>query len=116
MYLNKDLVVGKEDHDLNAEILNYLLDNVYRGEDGRLIIPILWNDKVKHLLSQNFDLSWKVLKSNLKKYSKDPNKLQLMNDNIRELESAGIIEKLSIGEGTILRYNNIISHGHLFKF
>ena len=93
-YLNKDLIPENDDVELNNELVKYLLDNTSRTEDGRLIMPLLWNDKVKHLLSQNFNLAKNILFSNIKKYSKDKSKLNLMNDNILELEQAGIIERV----------------------
>ena len=94
LYLNKETNNLPEDHDLNSELVQFLLDNVDRGEDGRIIMPILWNDKVKHLLAQNFQLAKNVLHSNIKKFSKNESKLNLINANILELQSAGIIEKL----------------------
>ena len=100
-YLNKEIIQNDDDVDLNNELVQYLLNNTERTEDGRLVMPLLWNDKVKHLLAHNFKLAKSVLLSNIKKYSKDETKLCLMSENISELESSGIIERIHDIEGFI---------------
>ena len=37
----------------NKELVQYVLENTDRAEDGRLIMPLLWNGKVCHLLGEN---------------------------------------------------------------
>ena len=86
--------VEVENHELNDELIIYLLENTSRGPDGRLIMPLLWNNKVKHLLARNFELSKCILRSQLKKLSADPSKLILMERTIKEFEELGLIQKV----------------------
>ena len=57
-------------------------------------MSLLWNDKVKHLLPQNFNLAKKILVLNIKKFSENASKLNMINDTILELNQTGIIEKI----------------------
>ena len=51
------------------------------------------NDEVKHL-SQNFNRAKNVLFSNIKNYSKNTSKLNMISDTILELDQTGIIEQI----------------------
>ena len=94
-YLNKDISPFNESLDeVNLKLVQFLLSNTVRAPDGRLIMPLLWNGKVKHLLARNYNLAKSVLSSNFKKLSKNNTHLQLMNANILDLESNGIIERV----------------------
>ena len=57
-------------------------------------MPLLWNGKIKHLFGNNFELAKNILMSNLRKYEKDPEKLNMIDDNILDLDSAGIVERI----------------------
>lgn len=93
--LNKDSQTFSEGSvEINTELVRYLLSNTLRSSDGRLIMPLLWNGKVKHLLANNFKLARSILNSNLKKLLKNTINLELMDSNIKELEASGIIEKI----------------------
>ena len=41
----------------NDKIVNYVLKNTEIDKDGRLIMPLIWNPKVKHLLGSNINLA-----------------------------------------------------------
>ena len=71
-----------------------MLENTTREPDGRLLVPLTWNNSNSHLLSQNYKLSIQILKSSFAKLSSDPLKLKLYNDVINEQRSMGIIEKI----------------------
>ena len=93
--LNVDTETSREDSvELNDKLIDYLLNSYTRDETGRLIMPLLWNGKVKHLLPRNYFLARNILFSTLKKHGKNDVHMQLMHDNISELEEAGIIEKI----------------------
>ena len=87
---NSGLIEG----DLDQSHIEYLLENTDRTADGRLIISLLWNNKVKHLLSTNYQLALGMLNSCLRKFSKNADKLLLIEENFRELEKLGIIEEV----------------------
>ena len=115
--LNKENYSPENSSELDTKLINYLIQNYSRAEDGRIILPLLWNPDVKHLLSKNFNLAKKVLFSNFKKLEKDKAKLDLVECNIRELESAGIIERVSNLED-FLKENptcSFLAHSQIFK-
>ncbi|XP_068226421.1 uncharacterized protein [Palaemon carinicauda] len=78
----------------DVHLINYVLNSVTRSDDGRLVLPILWNKKVSHLLGKNQTLSKLVLKSNFKRYHKDGKSLGMIDEVFREQESLGIIERV----------------------
>ena len=83
-----------QETETNLKVVDFVLNNTKVGSDGRLLMPLTWNDKCAHLLSQNYNLSRNILKSTLKKLIKDPFKLKLYDDVIREQTDLGIIEKI----------------------
>ena len=78
----------------NKELVQYVLENTDRTEDGRLIMPLLWNGKVCHLLGENYSLSRQMLESNLKKLSRNKTHLKMTDDVFKEQEQLGIIERI----------------------
>ena len=116
-YLNKDDFQEEETCELNSKCINYLLDNFSFNKEGRPMMPILWNPKVKHLLAQNYNLAKNVLVSNLKKFGKDPEKLRLIDENIKDLEQEGVIEKINNLE-EYMKLNpscSFLAHNSIFK-
>ena len=65
------------------KLVRYLLNNTQRIEEGRLVMPLLWNGRVSHLLGENTNSAKQILKSNLKKLSKNDEFLKLMDENIK---------------------------------
>ena len=80
--------------EIDDKLVKYVLDSASRTEDGRLVLPLLWNHKVSHLLGKNQNLARQILKSNFKRYHKDGNSLAMIDDVFNEQESLGIIEKV----------------------
>ena len=64
-----------------------------RGEEGRIVVPLLWNGKVPHFLAKNQNLSKMILKSNLKKLKRN-GYLNLVDNTIKEQISSSIISKI----------------------
>ena len=103
--------------ELNTSLIKYLLESVKRSDTGRLIMPLLWNAKVKHLLGHNFDLARNILYSNLKKLKKNTENLYLADDGVRELRDLGIIEPI-LNLEQYLRENpeySFLPHMSIFK-
>ena len=71
--------IGLEDPNVSQSI-STVIDNIERADDGRLIVPILWNERNSHMLANNFNLSKNILMSNLKKYKNYPAKLNMIDD------------------------------------
>ena len=94
-YANLDS--GKIDNnstEVNRNLVKFALNNAERDVDGRIRMPLLWNTKVSHLTGNNYNLSKAILRSNLKKFKKDKNKLILIDDTFKEQENMNIIEKI----------------------
>ncbi|XP_068224998.1 uncharacterized protein [Palaemon carinicauda] len=94
-YLHKDRTdLDGESTEHNKKLVRYLLNNTQRDEEGRLIMPLLWNGRVSHLLGKNTNLAKQILKSNLKKLSKNDEFLRLMDDNIKIQVAQNLIERI----------------------
>ena len=77
----------------NEELINYVLENTYINDEGRICMPLMWN-KMSHLLPKNLYLSQKILSSNLKKFGKNPEHLKLCDEAVKKQIDLGIIEKI----------------------
>ena len=116
-HLNKETEVTENNTELHINQIRYLLDNSTRADDGRLIFPLLWNSDVKHFLAKNFNLAKSVLASTLKKLKQDPSKLEMADNNIKDLESLGIIEKVH-NLDSFMEENptcSFLAHNFIFK-
>ena len=102
--------------EVNQDIINYVLSNTQRAEDGRLIMPLPWNPDCCHLLGKNFNLSKKILYSNLKKL-KTGDKLQMYDKVFKEQEEMGIIERIEDVYGYMKSHPNcsFLPHMGIFK-
>ena len=78
----------------NDKLTNYVLQATERADDGRLIMPLLWNDKVAHLLSTNYGLAKSILYSNFAKLKKEPDKLLMYDAVLQEQIQSGVIEEV----------------------
>ena len=87
-------IYNDSSREIDQEITNFVLDNTYRDDQGSLVMPLLWNEKVDHMLGQNINLSRSVLNSNIKRLQKDPHKLALYDEVIKTQAKDGIIEKI----------------------
>ena len=95
-YLNiDDTMCNDSSVDHHNELVKFLLHSCSRNNDGRLIMPLLWNARVKHLLAQNYKLARSILYGNLKKLKNDSLKMGMIDDNIKTLLNMGIIEPVS---------------------
>ena len=53
-YLNYDSnVYNDESTELNNQLVDFTLKKIHRNEEGRIVVPLLWNGKVSHFLSKN---------------------------------------------------------------
>ena len=103
--------------ELDSNLVDYLLTNAKRRSDGRLEVPILWNDRVKHLLGQNYYLAKSVLVSNMKKHVQSNVHMKLMQDSISELENLAIIERVDNIESFVEENPScsFMAHMQIFK-
>ena len=80
--------------DTNKKLIEFVLNNTRYDADGRLIMPLTWNSKNSHLLSNNYGISIKILESNVSKLKKNPDHIKLYNNVFKEQEDLGVIEKI----------------------
>ena len=99
--------------DLNMKLANYTLDNVKRKEDGRLIIPLMWNPSIKHRLSPNYQLAKCMLKSTFKKLCSTKDGLAKVDEVFLEQERLGIIERVPDVESFLKNSPNAAFLAHM---
>ena len=93
--LNVDQSKENEDYiEVNDYVNKFILDNIERTPEGRLIVPLPWNPKVAHRLGKNFNLAKSVLSANYKRLSKDRKLLQMTDQVIKDQLATGVIEKI----------------------
>ena len=92
--LYEDSLTCEAMSDENIKITQYLLNNLTRNDEGRLIVPLTWKGNVAHLLGKNLNLAQKILNSNFKKWIKEPSKLRMIDDVFQEQLKLGIIDKI----------------------
>ena len=95
-YIDRDYNIYDEStSDVNSKLIKFTIDNTIREEDGRLLMPLLWNSSYSHLLGKNKNLSVAVLNSNFKKLSKNKDKLKMIDQVFKDQESRKIIQKIA---------------------
>lgn len=94
-YIHEGPENGSTISETSKELVNFVLNNISISHDNRLILPALWNEKVKHLLPNNYHLSSNILHSIIKKYKPDTDKLLQYDAVIRQQVNDGILEPVS---------------------
>ena len=91
-----DLDKNSTECETDNKLIDFVLNNtkIDKDNDGRLIMPLTWNSKNSHLLSQNYNLALSILKSNYNKLKNDPIKLKMYDDVFKEQQRLGIVEKV----------------------
>ena len=80
--------------EINNNLVKFALSNCTREDNGRIKMPLLWNSSNSHLLGKNFNLSKVILQSNFKKFKKNKDLINVVDQTFKEQESLGIIEKI----------------------
>ena len=91
---SSDLDDQNSDDVINNELIQAVFSETKQKENGRLVMPILWNPQCSHLLGSNFELAHTVLLSNVKKLRKNPSHFAMVDNVFREQVKLGIIEPL----------------------
>ena len=115
--LNYENLPYEEDSGLNTELVKNSLSNVRMNEDGRITLPLMWNQRVSHLLGQNYNLSKAVLSSNLRKLKKYPERIKMVDEVIKEQVDMGIIERIPNLEDFLRNHPeaSFLAHMPIFK-
>ena len=113
-YENK--IYNEDSTEVNRRAVECALEKCNRLEDGRICMPLLWNEEVKHLLGNNFGLAKKILISNLHKFQKDKSKLKLIDDVFKQQEEDSIIERVPLDNSMISESEySFLPHMPVFK-
>lgn len=111
--LNYDELESSSSHtDEDKNLVKFVINEAECHEDGRLILPCLWDKKVENLLPNNYKLASNILKSNLKKLGKNFDKLKQYNNVFLEQLESGIIEEVNNNNNN----GNISFLGHMGVF
>lgn len=106
-----------ETREIDDKLTKFVIKNTERAPDGRIIMPLLWNDRVCHNLAENSSLSKAVLKSNLRRLRKDSQKLLQYDEVISKQAENGIIE--TVKDINALKQNNqlvsFLPHSAVFR-
>ena len=76
-------------------LIDYVIENTRGNNEGRLIMPLLWNGKVCDHFDNNFTLSKLILKSNFKDLFNNVNRLNMYDSVIKGQEESGIVERIA---------------------
>lgn len=104
-------------YDKNDELVQHTLDNISQAEDGRIIAPLMWEESLFDKIPCNYGLAYQILKSNLKKLSKNRERLLMVDDVFKEQISLGIISKIE-NVTEFIKYNkncSFLAHMPIFK-
>ena len=115
--INECLQCDNEDHlDNTSEVqLNrFVLDNASTTE-GRLELPAIWNNSVIHRLPNNYALAHSVLKTTIRKYQKEPSKLEQYDNCIKLQLEQGIIEEVNAQDVCSKPEISYLAHNAVFK-
>ena len=101
-------------HDENVKLT---LDNCSRAENGRLIMPLMWDNSISEYLPRNFNISKQILQSCLKKLTKDKERLLMVDNVFREQQDIGIISRIDDLESFIETHpkSSFLGHMPIFK-
>ena len=89
-----DELYNDKNKEVDQRLTNFVIESTERDAEGKLVMPILWHEQASHLLGNNKNLSLSILKTNLKKLERNPEKLAMYDGVIKEQAEAGIIEKI----------------------
>ncbi len=102
---------------MNSDIKDFILKESYIDEvTGRITMPCIWHDNLKHLIANNFKLSERILYSNIKRLQKSPEKLKLYDNVIRDQLKDNIIRKID-PTSSFLSHPDVafLAHTGIFK-
>jgi len=90
-YLNYDSI---NDHssDKDQILTSYVINNITRDESGRISVPALWDDDVKHRLPNNYKLANSLLSTVQRKLSSQPDKLFMYDNVVKQQIGDGVLE------------------------
>lgn len=115
--LNYDDKVDSNISDIDQSLCESTLENIERDQNGRLIVPLLWQTANSHLLANNFNLCQKVLHSILKKVNKITGGLEMVDNVIKEQIESNVVERIEdLSEFLLQNHDSsFLAHMPVFK-
>jgi len=86
--------VNCDECDANDSLVEFVINNSRRDDQGRLVMPALWNPELIHLLPNNYKLAHNILNSLFKKFNRCPSKLNQYDAIIKQQLEDGVIERV----------------------
>ena len=86
---------------VDDSLVKLTLNHTTRNHEGRLVMPLMWNNRTCKFLGSNFALSKQILKSILKKHSNNISKLGKIDDVFKDQMASGVIEEIEDLSGFI---------------
>ena len=78
-----------EDQQINNNVLN----NTSRMSDGRIVMPLMWNENYKSLLGRNFNLARQICFACLRKLKKNKDQFKMIHEVI-DNKKMGVISTI----------------------
>ena len=78
----------------DQHIINKVLNNTSRMNDGRIVMPLMWNENYKGLLGRNFNLAKQILLASLRKLKKNKDQFKMIHEVIDNQRKMGVIEPI----------------------
>ena len=73
----------------DQHIINNVLNNTSRMTDGRIVMPLMWNENYKGLLGRNFNLAKQILLASLRKLKKNKDQFKMIHEVIDNQRKIG---------------------------
>ena len=111
-YYNESFVISDE------KLVEFVFSNLSRTEEGRIVMPLLWNSKVCDRLADNYSLAKLILRSNFNKLSKKSECLEMYDKVVKDQLAEGIIEKIEDLSSYLRAHPNcsFLPHMGVFRF
>ena len=84
--------------DMDRKLFKFVLNNIERDRDGRIVSPVLWRPDIEARLATNEHLARCILRSTLSKLKRNPTALQAYDDVIKQQLRDNIIEPIDLSE------------------
>lgn len=95
------------------ELVQDTLSRISRADNGRLIMPLMWDVSVSHLLGKNYRLSRQILQSSINKLQKNKERLLMVDKVIKDQLETGIISRIDDLDDFINEHPKCSFLGHM---
>ena len=79
---------------VDQNVVKNTIANLQITDSNHIQLPIVWNERTKHLIAENRRLAFSLLKSQIPKFKREPETLELLHETFMEQKNAGYIHKV----------------------